>query len=482
MLDKFKNNSTTEKLLLAVILTGLGALFLWFLMQSEGFVGDADSATHYRFARYSWKYPEYFLDHWAKPVFTLLASPFAQFGHNGVSVFNLLSGLASVLFAWLIARKLGYTNRLLLPVMIFFTPIYASLVISGQVEVLFGLFIVAISWFSLDKKFMLAAILLSFAPFARTEGIFLIPVYALYFILEKQYRVIPYILTGSILYSFAGLFIYNDLFWLITKMPYWGKATEYGTGSLLHFFEAWHKIFSLVTGFFMVTGIAAILFAFTRKRDRQLLSEWFLILFPFVAYFAAHVLMWRLGIGRSLGLHRYMIAIVPVGALLALKGFNVFSSFLTFKMKSPVSATIFGVILAGVMIYIPFTLYRIPQKADVKSRVILDAAEFIRKEHLNDKKIYFYEPSFIVYLELDPQDSLQAKELVHDAAKPHYRIKEGEIVIWDGHFSPNQLGPVEVLKESPYFELVRTFEPSEPITFFDKPYSLSVFRRNGMKE
>jgi len=482
MLEKFLNNPKAEKILFGLILVLLAVLFSWFLMNSEGFVGDADSATHYRFARYSWKYPEYFLDHWAKPVFTLLASPFAQFGHNGVSVFNLLAGLASVFFAWLIARKLDYSNRLLLPVFIFFTPIYASLVISGQVEVLFGLFIVAISWFSLDKKYMLAAILLSFAPFARTEGIFLIPIYGLYFILEKQYKVIPYMLTGTILYSIAGLFIYNDLFWLITRMPYWGKATEYGTGSLFHFFDAWHKIFSLINGVFILIGVATILTAWIRKRDQKNIAALFLIMLPFAAYFAAHVLMWNLGIGRSLGLHRYMIAIVPVGALLALKGFDVISLYLKEQLKAPVASAILAVILAIVVIYVPFTLYRIPQKADVKSRVILDAAEFIQKERLNDKKIYFYEPSFIVYLELDPQDSLQAKELVHDAAKPHYRIKEGEIVIWDGQFSPNQLGPVDVLKESPYFELVKTFDPSEPITFFDKPYSLSIFRRNDLKE
>ena len=231
-------------------------------------------------------------------------------------------------------------------------------------------------------------------------------------------------LTGTLLYSIAGLFIYNDLFWLITKMPYWGKATEYGTGSLFHFFDAWHKIFGLVNGVFMLIGMAAMLFALTRKRDKQPVSELFLILLPFAAYFAAHILMWYLGIGRSLGLHRYMIAIVPVGSLLALKGFDLIATYLGEKLKFPATANIFAIIVAVVLIYTPFTLYRIPQKADVKSRVILDAAAFIQEEHLNDKKIYFYEPSFIVYLELDPQDTLQAKELVHDAAKPHHRIKK----------------------------------------------------------
>lgn len=96
MFDRYKQNTKVENIIFGLLLAVIGAVFLWFLMQSEGYIGDADSATHYRFARYAWKYPVNLLDHWAKPVFTLLASPFAKFGHTGVSVFNLLGGLASV--------------------------------------------------------------------------------------------------------------------------------------------------------------------------------------------------------------------------------------------------------------------------------------------------------------------------------------------------------------------------------------------------
>ena len=50
---------------------------------STGVTGETDSITHYQIARYAFKYPEYFLNHWGKPLFTILASPLAQFGYLG---------------------------------------------------------------------------------------------------------------------------------------------------------------------------------------------------------------------------------------------------------------------------------------------------------------------------------------------------------------------------------------------------------------
>jgi len=63
-----------EPLGTGVLLGGLFLFFSWVLAASEGYIGDADSLTHYKFSRYSWLYPEFLLHHWGKPVFTLLSS------------------------------------------------------------------------------------------------------------------------------------------------------------------------------------------------------------------------------------------------------------------------------------------------------------------------------------------------------------------------------------------------------------------------
>src|ERR1043165_5405053 len=60
--------------------------------------GDAgDSITHYLFSRYAPIHPQLYFDHWAKPLFVLLASPFAQLGITGMKIFNSLVSLGTIL-------------------------------------------------------------------------------------------------------------------------------------------------------------------------------------------------------------------------------------------------------------------------------------------------------------------------------------------------------------------------------------------------
>ena len=90
-------------LLLAFLITFIILAFL-----SEGSVGGADDIAHYKFSRFAFKYPEFFLDPWGKPLFTILMAPFAQFGMMGVRAFNILLGLGAALLTYLTAKKLDY--------------------------------------------------------------------------------------------------------------------------------------------------------------------------------------------------------------------------------------------------------------------------------------------------------------------------------------------------------------------------------------
>ncbi|MFT6384975.1 MAG: hypothetical protein ACJAQR_001813, partial [Bacteroidia bacterium] len=45
---------------------------------------NGDSIKHYIEAHQAWHTPHYFLDMWSKPIFILLASPFASLGWWGM--------------------------------------------------------------------------------------------------------------------------------------------------------------------------------------------------------------------------------------------------------------------------------------------------------------------------------------------------------------------------------------------------------------
>jgi len=477
MPEKTEKHFPLEKYALGFILTSLFLFFLWILFRSEGFVGDADSITHYRFARYSWRFPAFLLDHWAKPVFTLLASPFAQFGHIGVSIFNLLAGIASAWLVWLSAKKLAYNNRLLLPFLVFFTPIYTLLVISGQIEVLFGLFIMATVLLCLEKKYFWAAIVISFSHLVRTEGIIIIPIIGLYFLVIKQYRHIPWLFTGTLVYSIVGYFHFGDFFWLITQMPYTGKAEIYGTGSFWHYFDRWPKIFGVVNYLLIPLGILSIVSDLVRKRERPFLDETMLIILPFVMYFLAHAVMWHTGIGRSLGLYRYMVSIVPIGALLALRGGNVIFDSLHNLSRTKVAGYVAGLALMAIYVFTPFQEYRIPQKLDGMNKVMKQASEFILRENLDQQKVFYYDPAFEIFLNLDHFDQSKSHFRLPDPTKPYYAVSPGEIVIWEGHFMALDGVKLEDLQNSPFYEMLGLFEPEDPFTIFETDYKVAVFRR-----
>ncbi|MDX9941094.1 MAG: hypothetical protein RBS53_02605 [Bacteroidales bacterium] len=482
MFKKIQRFFPEEKLALGLILSGLFLFFLWILFRSEGFIGDADSVTHYRFSRYSWQFPSFLLDHWAKPVFTLLSSPFAQFGHSGVSVFNLLGGIASAWLAWLSAKKLGYSNRLLLPFFVFFTPIYTLLVISGQVEVLFGLFIIATVWLCLDKRYLWAAVVISFSHLVRTEGIIIIPTIGLYFLIKRQYHAIPLLLTGTLIYSIIGYFHFKDFFWLINQMPYGGKAEMYGTGSFWHFFQAWPKIFGKLNGWLMALGVLAIFYGLLRKKDSRHWGELILILMPFGLYFMAHVLMWYTGIGRSLGMYRYMISIVPLGALIALRGANVALNGLEGLFKTKLPSDLLALVMLVFFILTPFNEWRIPQKLEGMNKVMKEAADFVLENKINQDKIYYSDPALEMFLHLNPYDETTSRLRLPDSSKPHHEVIPGEIIIWEGHFMALEGVKLEDLKHSPYFEQLGLFEPEHPFTIFETDYKVAIFRRLDVDE
>ena len=112
-----------EKHFILFFLIGLFILFGVLVLQSDAAYGGADNYSHFRISKYAFNYPYLFLDHWGKPLFTILSSPFAQFGFKGIQLFNVILGLLTALFAYLTLKKLEFKNAWLIIFFICFTPI-----------------------------------------------------------------------------------------------------------------------------------------------------------------------------------------------------------------------------------------------------------------------------------------------------------------------------------------------------------------------
>jgi hypothetical protein len=471
-LKKEKNN-----IFLVVVFFSLFILFLVISSISEGTLGGADDISHFKISKYSWKYPSLLLDHWGKPVFTLLSSPFAQFGYTGMRVFNIIAGLLTAFLCFRICRFADFKSPGLVVIFVCFTPVYFMLLLTGMTEILFSLVLVTALYFVIKKRFIFSAIVLSFLPFVRNEGVVIFPVFIILYTLRYKFKAIPFLLTGVVIYSIVGYFYYHDFFWLANNLPYQGENI-YGHGQILHFIKATKVILGIPLAVLFVLGLFIVSFRFFAGdfRNETVQIEFLLILGAFISYYVAHTYVWWKGIGNSLGLERVIAGVCPLACIIAVKGSDfVVERILRFKWLK-----ITGYIgLLYFIISTPFKVYQVPVPLNDNQQLIKVAAKWLSESSYKNNKIFYYDPYVFFYLGVDPYDNSQTQEKVNNPAKPEENIPDGSIVVWDAHFGPNEGRlPIENLQNNTHFLLLNKFAPKEPYKVLGGyDYEIYIFQK-----
>ncbi|MEZ4999795.1 MAG: hypothetical protein R2727_03700, partial [Bacteroidales bacterium] len=109
MQERNNTGKSTEQGIALTIIIFMVIVTASFAILSPGSFGGEDNISHFKIARYAFRYPSLFIDQWGKPVFTILASPFAQFGFNGIRIFNVLMSALTCWFGFLTIRKFNYS-------------------------------------------------------------------------------------------------------------------------------------------------------------------------------------------------------------------------------------------------------------------------------------------------------------------------------------------------------------------------------------
>ena len=121
--------------ILAAILLGIFAIIILLIaFLSPGIGGEGDSFTHYFIARHAASDPKWLLDLWGRPLFTLLATPFAQFGYSGMKIFSILMALITAWLGYLMADKMKFQHPWLAIPFIILTPLYFNQIFSPPVS------------------------------------------------------------------------------------------------------------------------------------------------------------------------------------------------------------------------------------------------------------------------------------------------------------------------------------------------------------
>ncbi len=424
----------------------------------DGTADAGDSILHYLFARYAPQHPELFFDHWAKPLFVLLSCPFAQFGLNGIKLFNLLVTLFSIYLTFLSCDLLKIKNNLVLPLLVIFAPYVYIQTFSGLTEPLFALFLITGIYFILKQKTAVAAIIISFMPFVRSEGLIIMGVFALFFIFRKEWRCLLLLLCGHVCYSIAGYFVYHDFLWVFGKIPYARLSSAYGSGGLGHFVTQLIYVTGVPVYVLFWLGVVSYIPAWIRKKEKIISVNTWLVLGCTVAFIAAHSLFWVLGIFNSMGLKRVLIGIMPLIAIISLHGFNMISEqkFISKNLKR-----IIQLIVALYICIFPFT--KNPAALNLKKDLSLEQGQICASEVTsyiisNCKpygKIYYAYHYFSVTFGIDHFDKAKHLELREENLDERSR---GDLIIWDNWFARYSIGITpEYLEGIPGMRKIKDF-------------------------
>lgn len=461
----------------------LGVFFvacIIIIFKTDNTFGGGDLISHYMIAHWAWKYPKLFLDIWGKPVFTILISPWTQFGMNGARIYNILAGLFSAYLAWRICKQFDVENHWIAPVFVLFIPIYFVLIFTSLTEVTFSLFLTLSLFFFFRNKLVWSGVLLSFIPMIRTEGIVLFPLFIAAFLIKKRYAAVFSLFTGFIIFSLIGLFVYHDFWWLITMNPYNGSAVGiYGHGKLLHFVDKLPVILGKPVTYLFLTGFAVLIFRWLKTEKGKLSDTFYFLLLvsgSFLIYFAAHSYAWWRGIGNSLGLVRVIAAVAPVAAITAVIGLD---KILIYIKK--VSGVLKWIVTLGAIIWIAIIgirTYKYSFEVSPPDQLMNEAVAFVKSDHLGDNPVYYFDPYFIYKLGADPYSG-NVKQWNPKGNYPVKALPSGSIIVWDAHFGPNEGNmPLEKLQKNAQLKLLKKIEPPQPFKVLGGyNYAIYIFQK-----
>lgn len=473
----------SELVYLLLLSSFLLSFFIYFAVVSPGCEGGMDSYNHYLISRYSWKYPHLFLDQWGKPLYNILASPFANIGFIGVKLFNIFLWIGSAWITWATIKKLGLKFAWLGFLLVILPQVSIENTISGLTEYLNEFLLILFVYLAASKKWNAAAFVCGLLPFARSEGFVIMAAVGFYLVfIEKQYKSLLWFIAGPVIFNGIGWIVEGDPLWIITNNPYIKAQVKAlnlcGSGSLFHYAKLSRFIFSLAGSVLVVLGTLMALVALLKKSSQKLFLHRFMFWLVggvFWLYFGVHSFIWWKGMMGSCGYSRVMVVITPLMALLGAYAVNLLIQNFT-KFKNYLLAILAALLLVSASHSYQYLKRNFPLQISEEQKVFVEVAKWLKTTNYKEGMTYHLYAYLSVLADIDPYD----KDHFTDLWSFDFKYSPvGSIIIWDGHFGPNECQiPLEKLKNDPNLVLIKSFIPSKPFTTLNNyPFEVHVFKK-----
>jgi len=462
--DNQDNQAKAEKILFYILLIISFFTVIIIYFKADTTYDQGDGVVHYQIARYSWKYPHLFLDLWGKPFFTLISSPFAQFGLKGINIFQALNAAAISWFLFSIASKINLKFAWTIPAFVFFAPVYFAVMNSGLVEVCFGMMFMFSVCLVFNKKYYASALVASLLPFVRPEAYAVMPLLAVIYVYRRKFIAIPLLLTAAIIYTLIGYSYFKDILWIIHQnYNLVGDSYPGMKGSYFHYFGFFNQIWGSVYTVLLLLGIGIILSQgyrlFRRKPEHEFVEEVFvLFLGSTLGCFVLHSLLCGMpGILNNLGMLRYLAVLIPSSALIALIGLNMINlpAFTKINFLKPAIV----ILIVILVIRSSFAQWYYPFKPNNEQLVMKQMGSYIKSTCPDFKKMFYWHPLLPLSAELDPYEIKRVEMLWSASLEMLNQMPDSSLILWDSHFMKGEGQiPFKWLSENPNFIMLKHYK------------------------
>lgn len=271
-------------------------------------LGTLDDMTHYLVARYAWAHPQLLVDIWGRPAYTILSSPFAQFGVQAAGFFNIL---VSVLACYVAAKIAAILQVRSWPAAVFtaIQPFFLRLSSSTLTEPLFALLLAAAILLYFRCHFFQSALCVSLLPLTRLEGFAFVIVWLFLLIRRGELRAAISLFLFPVLWNAGGFVVTTDPLFLWRYNPYYTSG-DYGYGTWTHYIWLWPAINGPILLPLISVGL---LCGITRRGN--------LLHILTILFFIIQTVVYRIGYG-SAGYERFFVCIAPLLGVIAAQGLH----------------------------------------------------------------------------------------------------------------------------------------------------------------
>lgn len=452
---------------MAFTLFGITWLF-YFMLKNTIPVDVGDGLMHFFIAQATWEKPILFLHHWGKPLFSFLSSPFAQFGLNGMVTFNILVYFATSIGMFRLFKELKVNLWIasVFPLLILIPNDYSMTILAGLTEPLFNLFVVFSALFLVKRKWVYFAIIVSFMPFLRSEGQLPVVLAIILLVYFKQWKTIPYLATGFVLYAIVGFLAISDFWWYFTTSPYQMDNDIYGVGTWDHYLLSYRNYIGNPGLYAIIIGVPMAIYLLIRKK-------WELLHFDlafysggiFIGIVALHSYFWATGQNASIGLTRIATQGMPLFLGLMIYYISVIK-----WSNTKIGLAVFLVASFGLSFALKNTK-RFPQEPSALELLVLKTPEIIKQQLKKGRSVYYHFP--LLPYKLNENPMLDSKNTFFYSGGNfnedcNSKFKSGDLLFWDSHFGPQEMGlGLEVLAAQKRWKLVKEYSVgSESVKIF----------------